>query len=57
MRTSSLGRRFMTSSPSFTCATMLPCVMRTTLGRLTVPDEFFEPLPEDLVAAFEGRGE
>jgi hypothetical protein len=26
-------------------------------GRLTVPDEFFEPLPEDLVAAFEGRGE
>lgn len=26
-------------------------------GRLTVPDELFEPLPEDLVAAFEGRGE
>lgn len=26
-------------------------------GRFTVPDDFFEPLPEDLVAAFEGRGE
>jgi hypothetical protein len=26
-------------------------------GRLTVPDELFEPLPEDLVAAFERRGE
>lgn len=25
-------------------------------GRFTVPDEFFEPLPEELVAAFEGRG-
>jgi hypothetical protein len=26
-------------------------------GKFTVPDELFEPLPEDLVAAFEGRGE
>jgi hypothetical protein len=26
-------------------------------GRFTVPDEFFEPLPDDLVAASEGRGE
>jgi prevent-host-death family protein len=26
-------------------------------GRFTVPDEFFEPLPDDLVEAFEGRAE
>ena len=26
-------------------------------GRFTVPDEFFEPLPDDLLDAFEGRGE
>ena len=25
-------------------------------GRFTVPDEFFEPLPTELVEAFEGRG-
>lgn len=25
-------------------------------GRITVPPSFFEPLPEDLLAAFEGDG-
>lgn len=25
-------------------------------GRFSVPDTFFEPLPEELVASFEGRG-
>jgi prevent-host-death family protein len=26
-------------------------------NRFTVPDDFFEPLPDDLLDAFEGRGE
>lgn len=26
-------------------------------GEFTVPDSFFEPLPDDLLALFEGRGE
>lgn len=26
-------------------------------GRLTVPDSFFEPLPDEEVAAWEGRGD
>lgn len=25
-------------------------------NRFSVPDSFFEPLPEEIVAAFEGRG-
>ena len=25
--------------------------------RMTIPDSFFEPLPDDLLDAFEGRGE
>ena len=37
-RTSSAFRRLMTSIPSFTCATTLPCVIRTTFGMLVVPD-------------------
>jgi antitoxin (DNA-binding transcriptional repressor) of toxin-antitoxin stability system len=26
-------------------------------GELAVPDEFFEPLPDEILDAFEGRGE
>ncbi|MDN5753789.1 MAG: type II toxin-antitoxin system Phd/YefM family antitoxin [Nitrosospira sp.] len=25
-------------------------------GRFSVPDSFFEPLPDEVIAAFEGRG-
>lgn len=25
-------------------------------GQFSVPDSFFEPLPEEIIAAFEGRG-
>ena len=32
-----------------------PCQLGTAKGKVNVPPEFFEPLPEEILRAFEGR--